>query len=285
MYSVTSRRTCWLFVSDSNESRHLFDIVYAADGLKRRGVSANDILVFTDHHAPTPHLAPYGLSQVSSLSSFEARVGTLQDYEIATIVVTGHGRPDGIGESQLVISPYALLRSTRTIPGLQIGIGILGQCFAGIFNLMDAREKPEVVLIGATNLNTSLSAAVNLASPILQADGSPGLSSWLANIFLLEFFSWLSAPTDVDGDGALTLLDGYKFAGARSNAGLISIKSGLYVEATKLVDLIKALQTANPVNMLAVEAARKKLQITLETLHLHQEPWLLHANRAREVLF
>jgi hypothetical protein len=283
VYGVGKQRTCWVFISDSNEPRHLHDIAFAVNVLEDRGVSLGDVHVFTDHHAPTPHLAPFGVTQIYPLTRLKAVFATLSGYEIAFVVVTGHGCLEGIGAAQVVISPHELLASVRSMPGISVGVVLLCQCFAGMFNLLDAKTKPELVLIGATNLNSSLS--VSFRAPMRKTDGSTVVMPWLANLFMVEWFSWLKQPTDIDGDGSLTLLDAYKYAGAKSNAELVGLKSTLYIDATRLYARVVEIQRTQPFDQLAMDAAIAKLQSTLETLHLHQEPWLLHANLAREIGF
>jgi hypothetical protein len=86
------------------------------------------------------------------------------------------------------------------------GVIVLTQCYAGIFNYLDALESPQLVVIGATNLNPSVSAEIKLPKAMQLEDGSTGKDKWSANIFALGFFAWLANPLDLDGDGATNLV-------------------------------------------------------------------------------
>lgn len=245
------------------------------------------MLVFTDHSAPQPYLTPYGLTQIHALADFAAVSSKLRDFTAAAVVATGHGCIGGIGARGVVISPYALLQAVRAIPGIEVGLVVLCQCYAGVFHRMDATTKPHLVLLGATHLNPSLSAPFELKTPLQQRDGKAGIQDWVANIFMVKLFDWLNAPSDIDGDGDRTLMDAYKYAGAESNQDLVAIKSRLYVEADTLSSQVRDLAKLppSPIQKIQLEAASRKLQSRLETLYLHQEPWILHAELARAVCF
>ncbi len=69
---------------------------------------------------------------------------------------------------------------------------------------------------------------------------------------------------------------------------MIDIKSGKYLEVRRLASAMEQLSIVGPgisVTPMQMQAIRDRLQISLETLHLHQEPWLLNANLAREARF
>lgn len=273
----------WVFVSSSQEPRHLHDIVFGVDVLRGRGVDDANILVFVDHLASQPHLAPFGISNVYQLSEIGKVLAQATAHPSVAVIVTGHGSETGLGNGKQV-TPAGLCAAMRTVPGAALCVLVLGQCFAGIFNYLDAASEPPMVIVGATNLNLSLSFLIKLGQPVLQTNGSPGLTSWRANLFTFCFFSWIRSPIDIDGDGDVNLLDAYKFAGAVSNAQLRKIKAGLFREAGQQA---RALEQAEQQNapVLVTEAMRTALQTMLETLYLHQEPWILHANLARRVHF
>jgi hypothetical protein len=187
---------------------------------------------------------------------------------------------------------------------------VLNQCFAGVFNLLDVAAYPPLVLIGATNLNNSISTGITLGTPVAMEDGTPGIHSWSANLFSWNFFRWLATQQDVDGDGQLTILDAYKFAGAMSNQQLLTIKSRLYMDALRLADELRKLQqqlageslpqTPEAIQQLAqqepqrfstlrqsvleMKATEERLTEMLKMLYLHQEPWILHATLARRLV-
>lgn len=290
-YDLNSPGTAWVFISDSDEPRHLHDIVYAIHVLRDRGVPDDDIGVFTDHFAAASYFQPFGFSNICPLDDLAGDLSLITGYTSVVVVVTGHGRADGIGTSRRTITPYGLLAAVRAVPGLDVGVLVLCQCFAGIFDRLDARSAPELVLLGATNLNESLSRRVALPKPIVDANGAPALDGWVANIFAFDFFAWIGLPSDVDGDGALTIMDAYKFAGARSNQRLLRLKSELYLDALQLAESLKWLAVKRSAEdpfsttrlKLQLDAVRVQLQQTLEMLYLHQEPWILNADLARRI--
>lgn len=283
---IAPHNTCWAFVASSAEPRHLSDIVFAVDVLRKRGVPQSHILIFLDYPAPEPHLRPYGLTSLFKLTELPSRLSSAQGFENLVLVVTGHGSSEGVGHARATpISPEAVLSAARATPGIRVAVLVIGQCFAGTFNLTDARKAPEMVLLGATNLNPSLSAMVSLTSPILQADGSPGLKTWQANIFLLHFFNWLRSPVDLDGDGRATVVDAYKFAGCASNDHVRQSKCGLFLKARQQAIALERALAKGDVQPHLLEAMNLTLQMTLEMLYLHQEPWMLHADLGRNLLF
>ncbi len=248
-------------------------------------MSLDDVYVFTDHAVPHQHLGPYGIAKIFAIASFAAEVTKLKPYDVAVTTVTGHGHQTGIGAPGAGLSPKQLCDAVRTIPGVKLGVLVLCQCYAGIFNYVDARTPPPLVLIGATNLHLSLSAGLTLVSPIVNTSNQPGLQSWMGNIFMFYFLTWVATPSDVDGDGRVTLMDAYKFAGTNSNAALVAIKRGLYLAIEQASEHLKQLQAVTTTTPAVLGAAEQKLQTLLETLYLHQEPWVLNADQAREVRF
>jgi hypothetical protein len=295
--------TLWIFVTCSQEARHLDDVVFGVDVLRARGVANDRILVFCDHSKVAPHLDPYAIP-TRPVTSLAAELSSLPAHRHAVVIVGGHGHVAGLGNipappSLPILPAHQLFSAVRGIPGLALGIVILSQCYGGVFNYADALAYPQLVVIGATNLNPSLSMTISIRDPIRQADGSEGLRTWLANIFTVAFFSWLRSPTDIDGDGRNTLMDAYKHAGATSNEMLRSGKSGLFVQARKLEksvgeteeQLANVAPDVDPTGLtrqlltLQLGAQRQQLAEVLQNLYLHQEPWVLHANLAREALF
>lgn len=245
-------------------------------------MSLNDVYVFTDHAVPAQHLGPFGITKIFAIGAFATEVVKLTTYDAVVTTVTGHGHQTGIGAPGVGLSPQQLCAAIRTVPGVKIGALVLCQCYAGIFNYIDARTSPPLVLIGATNLHLSVSAGLNLQAPILNTSNQPALQSWMGNIFMFSFFYWLASPTDVDGDGQLTLMDAYKYAGTDSNSALVTIKRGLHFAIEQASEHLKQLR-AQGAQAAVLGAAEQKLQTLLETLYLHQEPWILNADQARVV--
>ena len=131
-------------------------------------------------------------------------------------------------------------------------------------------------------MNPSVSTTITTSTPIAQTNGQPGLQTWMANVFMLEFFQWLRAPSDVDGDGDVSILDGYKYAGAACGENLRKVKSRLFMAARREAASYERLESEKaPPHIL--DAQGVKLQLLLETLHNHQEPWILHADLSRKI--
>lgn len=312
-HQLTSGNTLWIFVSCSSDGRHLEDVIFGVATLRKRGVPDERILVFTDHPKVDPHFKPYGIA-AHPVDEFEARVRAGPPSEYAIVIVGGHGHIGGLGNAPpptsataAVLPPHKLCTALRQLRDLQVGVVVLTQCFGGVYNFVDATTMPPLVVLGATNLNPSLSIKININPPLSQVDGSPGLSSWLANVFSLVFFSWLASPVDIDGDGSLTLMDAYKLAGATSNQLLVNSKVDLFNETRQLETSLQATAAelaAQQKLALAVadspdpailsellrlqilcDAQDQQLKQALQKLYLHQEPWVLHANLAREIHF
>jgi hypothetical protein len=175
---------------------------------------------------------------------------------------------------------------------------LLTQCFGGIFHYTKADGHPALVVMGGANLNLSLSMSIELPAPLQQASGMPGLSSWAANVFAYDFFSWIREQHDVDGDGALTVMDAFKYAGAKSNIrvreskvhGFLAVQdqSQIFRQALETYKQAKAASAVAAellVKRMVVEAAYTKLQERIEFLYSSQEPWILNARLACEVTF
>lgn len=278
---LSARETCWIFLSDSVDPRHLFDIVWAVDSLRARGCPESAIIVYTAQ--PTVAkvvLGSYGI-EPKDLANVRAELAALAGYRFAVLTIGGHGTPTGIGAN---LSPAHILAALRTVPKIEVGVAVLSQCFAGSFHFIDAKIEPPLVVIGATNLSLSVSMPIRLKNALKQTDGTDGLQDWSANIFMLKFFEWLRAPSDVDGDGVVNLVDAFKYAGVASSNELTAVKAGLFVQANRLSsDFLQLQKTGAPA--LDVDAVRIRLQQTLQSLHVHQEPWILHADLARSLRF
>ena len=288
MGHIIESNTLWVFVSSSHEERHLLDIVFGFTSLVQKGISSQRIRVFVDHPLPDLHFNPYGVNRINSLADLKVELAAEHGYENVVVIVGGHGSHLGIGEVHSLISPSHIAGAVRLMPGIILGVIILSQCYAGIFNYLDALGSPQLVIIGATNLNPSVSTPIQLPNGLQMADGSAGKDAWSANIFALGFFIWLTNPLDLDGDGATNLVDAYKYAGVFANENLRTRKCDAYQRAQVLSDELRSaekLAASGSPQQFDIGAIRTALDQELNFLHLHQEPWLLHANLAREVLF
>jgi hypothetical protein len=283
---LTIANTTWLFISSSEEERHLLDIVFGYQTLVAIGVDPSRIYIFVDHPLPDIHLNPYGISRIHALEDIRADVIQVASTENVVLIVGGHGSHQGLGSGHLTADQ--ILKWVRTIPNIELGLIVLTQCYAGIFNFLDALSSPKLVFIGATNLHPSVSIAIRLPDAMPLADGSRGNDAWSANIFSLGFFHWLRRPLDIDGDGATNLLDAYKFSGVFSSEELRSNKCHTYQRIQQLYEELRdreRIAESDVALQFDMGAIRTRLQQELVFLNIHQEPWLLNANLAREVVF
>src|SRR4051812_6817716 len=118
-------------------------------------------------------MGPFGITKIFPIAGLPKQLPTLKAYDVAVATVTGNGHQTGIGKPGAGLTPQQLCDSLRTVPTLKLGVMVLCQCYAGIFNYVDARSAPPLVLIGATNLHLSLSAGLSLKAPITDAAGKP----------------------------------------------------------------------------------------------------------------
>jgi hypothetical protein len=309
--NVGSADSCWLFISASNERRHLEDVIFGADVLRRRGVPSDRIAIFTDYPAPHTVLSAFNLNNVHGVDDLATVALGLPPSTSCFVVVTGHGNHDGIGQQTVALRPVPVLDAARSVPGIQFGVVVLGQCYAGVFNYLQARGDCPLVLLAGTGFNTSLSSGVKLSGPIVPAAGSSPLSGWAANLFLYYFFLWLESPNDLDGDGQTTLIDAHKFAGTRSSSHAIGGKSQAFVSATLKSNTLpqlehaftqarSALQSVPPTAsaqarvqaqstltaaVLALRSRQQEISGHLGVVYSLQDAWVLHADLARDITF
>ncbi|MBI2521546.1 MAG: hypothetical protein HYV97_14105 [Bdellovibrio sp.] len=254
-------------------------------------MSDKNIYCFNDQPQAALYLAPVGITQNTfSTDQLSNELAKISGFEQVFVIVTGHGSISGIDTKHGHISPDALGRAVRGINGIKGGFIAFGQCFAGVFNFIEASSAPPLVYIGATNLNPSLSRTIQLSQPINTVAGAPFVDSWMANVFLLYLFEWIKSPLDVDGDGSCTIMDLFKYAGTRSNDLLRKIKSELFFEidaqkAQQLSFLVKTHGNSDPAIQVHIASQQRGINDLLESLHLHQEPWLLNSNFARQIIF
>jgi len=290
-HSIGGADTCWVFISDSDEVRHLYDVVHGVAVLHARGVDDQAIRIFTNHSQASLYISPYGCPSPIAISDFSQQLAGLAGFRYVVIVATGHGRPDGIGSARTTIKPHDLVAAARVVPGIELAVIILSQCFAGVFNYIDATASPAIVMLGATNLGLSISPQISLGVPVIGSNnGAPvQLGNWNANAFMFYFFRWILNPSDVDGDGQISLIDAYKFAGASSTDEISKIKSQLFMRSQEIsieLSQYKAKISAGGLSVtekLTVDSLRSELSNYIAVLYVSQEPWLLHANLARKI--
>ena len=254
--------------------------------LREKNVSDEQIYIFDDFAQKDLHYSSVEINhRTFDLLDFQKILSEIKS-DSAIIIVTGHGSAKGIPIlSTGRISPKSIADSLRSISNLKIGIVVLGQCYAGIYNYIDASTNPNLIVIGATNLHNSLSAPLTPRNPILYQNKKI-FDNWNANFFIYFFMDWILKPVDIDGDNKFTIMDAYKYAGFKSNQKLEEIKID---HSKKIKNLLfkdeEIKQKPSPSDKLETEASDKKLEEELKILYLHQEPWILNANTARNTTF
>jgi hypothetical protein len=304
--NLLSEESLWVFLSGSNEVRFLMDISFGIECLRHRNIKPEQILVFIDSEgvwSTQGYAFPTGIKiyPTSQLGKVLKDLVPLQ----LTLVVTGHGNVNGIS-AQRNIKPYELLSIVKGIDSLKCALVVLGQCYAGTFNYLDVRstavetsrdklkgnstEKsdgkilPDICIIGATNLHFSISYFVNLSN-VSKFRSFQCPKSWVANIFLMHFMTNVAFPDDIDGDGLYSVMDTYKSAGILSNQDLIEINRRNF---THLLNLHKDFSADRDDSRPLLQQLREKtIREYGEVLGIflnQQNPWILHANFARNLL-
>lgn len=289
---INNNNTLYAFISDSDEPRHVFDIVHGVLTLLNNGVPSHSIIIFTDFSQANLYTQPFfNTINIYNIAMMNPILHSQTIYSNIILIVTGHGRPDGIGTSALSIPPYDLIDTTRKITNIQCGIVILCQCYAGVFNFIDATQHPPVVVIGAANLGPSLSPPINFTLYDKNTPPQPLVQGWQANAFMFFFFRWLNNKCDIDGDGVNSLIDAYKYAGANSNSAISNIKVNTFIRAQQTAIKIHNLETKKSNvgishnEQVELDSLQDSLENDINIINVNQEAWLLHANKARDIIF
>lgn len=287
---VDCDNTVWIFVAaGGSEARHLTDLLWGISVLRRKGIKDRQIYIFSDFIPMTAFLGQFGITQnLFHAKYLKSELQKISGYKHLMMVVSGHGTHVGLPVAGSKLAPTDVIQAIRGCAGLLSGTLILGQCYAGVFNFLPASDKPEIVIMGATNLYSSLSASITLFHPIISPDTKTQMQSWLANIFLFYIFDWVLNPMDIDGDGRPTVSDMYKYAGVNANKHLLHLKSQLARTYDDWCIAAKQkLDDHESKKSLLLEIEKKSIEDQLENnlsnLYLHQEPWMLHATLAREI--
>lgn len=292
---LVKNNTKWvLFLSASGEpeERHVLDLAFGLKCLEVAGVSQADISIYIDgkDRQLISQLITNGSSNPPSIKESKDFPSdqTKNAHENMVMFVTGHGGIEGI-DAPKPITPYALLQQIKGAPSLKQAVLYLGQCHAGVFNYIGAGRRlaaaegsePELIIVGATNLHNSLSASTQEALV-------NGPVNWIANLFLLHVFKWISNPMDIDGDGRTTVIDSYKYAGAMSNGANKNIKIQSFVRSLELHPKWIAAQSAyqsnpNSQTQLTMDALQTQYEAVLDAQYTHQECWILNAIPAQAI--
>lgn len=284
--------TVWAFLSGSDEDRFLSDISFGVACLQHRQLPEGNILLFVDQPSGANFLPAYGFPDAVEIHPTQKlpTVLTAKAPRKLVLVVTGHGKVNGISASP-DIQPYKLLEIIKSIQGLETSLVVLGQCFAGTFNFLEAKRidasgsilPPEVCLIGAADLTSSLSIAVDLSSVEVVNQFACQLQ-WNANFFIMHFMSQVANPVDYDGDTRFSVLDAYKAAGIATNQQLLELRRSVlkrFFEELLRATIVKL--TQNTLAQRLAEKAREDWLAASDANLTHQTPWILHANLARRL--
>ncbi|MNK70354.1 hypothetical protein D3C87_897720 [compost metagenome] len=295
--SFLKGNTKWvLFLASDQqaEERHILDLAYGVCCLEAAGVSPANIHVYVDgpDRSRVAQWFAHGSAttyQIKTSADFFA--DQMQNASDDLVMfVTGHGCIDGLPAVPAFVRPTQLLNSLKQSPQLKRAVVYFGQCDAGIFNYMPIGRKPgtpatqhdpDVIFVGATNLHFSISSST-------QETFVSGQLPWQANLFLLYVFKWISRPVDVDGDGQLTIMDSYKFAGAQSNAANRRVKNRQFYQSMGLHDRFEAAQLAlqaDPTDaglQFAMDTAQQEYVDALNLQFNHQESWILNSRPAQD---
>ncbi|MCP1679437.1 hypothetical protein [Kerstersia gyiorum] len=293
--SFLSEATKWvLFLPAAHqpEGRHLMDLAFGLMCLEKAGINPCDIAIYVDGNERVS-IAQW-LKNGSNLD-YEIKYtadffSDLQNNQYQNIIlfITGHGNFLGLdGNPQ--IKPHTLVAGLKSAPNLMRAVVYFGQCDAGVFNYMPVSRKireeeghdPDIIFIGATDLHSSLSSST-------REQFINGQLPWTANLFLLFVFKWMQDPVDIDGDGKVTIMDSYKFAGAQSNAFNKNVKAQAFVNCMQLhPSFVVAEQKhlSDPENLpllVELEGIRAQYSDVLNIHFTHQECWILNSIPAQK---
>jgi hypothetical protein len=260
---------------------------------KVRNIEYDNILVFVDQPSGKEFVSAHGFPEAINIYQTCDVFPVLNSKAIEKIViiVTGHGNQNGIAAT-VDIRPYELIRVIKSINKLKCGLIVLGQCYAGTFNYLEARSQdpitkknvsPEICIVGATDLHVSISSLVNIStiSPLNTFECN---TEWLANLFLFWFMYYIAIPQDTDGDGMITVVDTYKAAGIGANELLIFSKQNAFLA---MHDLLLQQGGTHPSSTPIVQRMTQEAHadyIAKSAIVLSsQTPWILHANFARQI--
>jgi len=279
--------TIWVFLSGSDEERFISDIEFYIYCLLHREFPSNNILIFIDHPSGINFNSASNLIMgIETYSTIEIQQKLSdKDFKKIVILVTGHGNHNGIA-AETDIKPHHLINTLKSINNLEYALIVLGQCFAGTFNFLEARSTdpstkkvipPEICIVGATNLTYSVS------TPICVEETE---ATWQANIFLFFFMSSVRDKIDLDGDSHTTVLDAYKLAGIHTTETLVVEKKQAFknIFDNLVTSTVSQLQST-PVSQELAQKAKDDLLESSEIILLNQDYWILNANLARQLKF
>lgn len=288
-FKIKTTNTSWVFVSAYTEEVDLDDLMFALLSLRNTGVPADKIFVFTDHPVPQVHLKHFTGIHIGKLDEIDKTYVGLIKTENVIATVLGHGGHVGIKSfSGKTIAPHPFVEMLKSPAEVKSVAVVLGQCYAGLFNYLNVRGNTQVCILGATNLHLSLATLTEVECSFhgIGIDDKAKIE-WVANIFLMRFFTWIGLKEDVDGDGLVSILDGYRHAGALTNDELrkfkVSNEKNIEEFESELTRLL-ALTTKSELDLANIRRLQKVIDDGNEVKNLHQEPWVLHPDHARRII-
>jgi hypothetical protein len=315
--NLLGENTLWIFISGSDEERFIDDIRFGLDILQDKNISLENIKVFIDGEKNIIESSFANAELIPKIFSIKSLENELRKkpYKNVILFTTGHGDENGLQGEQALPS-FKLIEFVRSIPGLQSGLLVIGQCYAGVFHYMDAETTPKLCIIGSTGFEVSLSlesnSIVNTLKKIASTQGNEQvflphglkIKNWKANIFLFFFFIWLHEPKDIDGNNELTVMDAYKFASIRTNMILCDQKcqTTFFIQESinSYNEFFKALSKIYPsveeypdeTNslfrehlQLNVSSEKQRIDKQLQVLYTQHEPFVLNSRLAQELKF
>ena len=214
MIDINAHDSAWVLLSSGdkggNAGRFAKDLAYVREAILLAGVQQSQVKTLVDDPLMKPLLAAEGIppAEIDDMPNAAAVFAGLTTSGFLGVVVSGHGDHQAIATAT-PIKATTILGWMATVSGVTSGALVLGQCYAGVFRYVDARNPPPVAILGAANFESSFSL-------IGIQKARPRAADWMANPFLVYFADWLVAPEDVDGDGALTILDAFRHASVKT---------------------------------------------------------------------
>lgn len=288
----------WFLIAESSEPRHIFDLIYAYKILYQIGIDKKKIYLFSDtffdSNISFSNIFDHTISNIRELENISSSL-KLNFQENLFVAVSGHGIEQGFSSFKS-LSFINILKQSKA----KYCCCIFTQCYAGIFHYIDTQKNKEeinctkFVVLGSTNLNMSISVLSDNLDLFTPINSEP----WSANIFFINVFNWLYitknnfSHADIDGDNFASLLDCYRYAGVISNKNFEENKSKNILDLLSIYNQIPASINNILASSLSIEEKNFKINILYYNLNsltnfisLHQEPWILNANLARDLHF